>query len=107
MPRNSRTTSGSTPTSEEIGVISGFGWLGPLVFWLEVFVEFGLVGYVCVMIYASAALSTSCDDLKETLDAVRIRDLTPDMHDRVIILECAMANVNRGQGVGFKIGGVW
>ena len=40
-----------------------------------------------------------CDDLKESLNDVRISDLSAEIHERVVILEKAMANVNHGQGV--------
>eukprot|EP01043_Picozoa_sp_COSAG02_P026824 COSAG02_NODE_1556_length_11948_cov_8.326441_5_plen_537_part_00 len=57
------------------------------------------------LLAAPAALSTKCDDLKEKLNAVRISDLSPEIDARLIILERAMANVNRGQGVGFNVFG--
>ena len=53
---------------------------------------------------APAHVSTSCDDLKEALNSVRISDLdNKRIHDRLRITEAAMANVNHGQGVGFVL----
>ena len=36
------------------------------------------------------------DDLKEKLNHVRINEATEQQHNRVVVLECAMANVNYG-----------
>jgi len=52
---------------------------------------------MCSALYGPAGVSTSCDDLKEKLNTVRISDLTEEMHKRIVILEAAMANVNHGQ----------
>eukprot|EP01043_Picozoa_sp_COSAG02_P054110 COSAG02_NODE_6075_length_3821_cov_16.445401_2_plen_461_part_00 len=59
-----------------------------------------------LLLAAPAGVSTSCDDLKEKLNEVRINDLSPEVDNRLIILERAMANVNHGQGVGFKVFGI-
>ena len=40
-----------------------------------------------------AGVSTACDDLKEALNKLRVATLDQEMHDRVTILEAAMANV--------------
>ena len=50
-----------------------------------------------------ADVSTACDDLKEGLNRVRVLTMDPEVHNRVSILEPAMANCNHGQGVGFKV----
>ena len=50
-----------------------------------------------------ADVSTACDDLKEGLNRVRVLTMDPEVHNRVSILETAMANCNHGQGVGFKV----
>lgn len=40
--------------------------------------------------------------MKESLNDVRISDLSAEIHERVVILEKAMANVNHGQGVSCR-----
>ncbi len=54
---------------------------------------------------APAEVSTQCDALKETLNDVRINDLSAETDAKVAILERALANANRGQGVGFAVSG--
>jgi hypothetical protein len=58
-----------------------------------------------MVLTAPAGVSTACDDLKERLNQVRINDLNRSTHERLAILESAMANVNHGQGVGFSVFG--
>jgi hypothetical protein len=43
-------------------------------------------------------LDSFCDsaDFKEKLNHVRINKGTEEQHNRIIVLECAMANVNYG-----------
>jgi hypothetical protein len=53
-----------------------------------------------------AQVSTAVDELKETLNACRLNDMTPEVHIKVAILEHALGNVNHGQGAGFKVLGV-
>ena len=51
-----------------------------------------------------AKVSTACDDLKETLNAIRLANpLSVEVDQRVSILERCLTNVNRGQGIGFKV----
>lgn len=53
-----------------------------------------------------AEVSTDADILKESLNKLRINDFSRETHEKVFILECALANCNDGQGVGFCVMGV-
>ena len=51
-----------------------------------------------------AKVSTACDDLKESLNSIRLANpLSVEIDQRVSILEKILTNVNRGQGIGFKV----
>jgi hypothetical protein len=51
-----------------------------------------------------AQVSTSCEDLLESLNAIRLANpLSVEVDERVTILEKCLTNVNRGQGIGFKV----
>ena len=51
-----------------------------------------------------AKVSTACDDLKESLNSIRLANpLSIEIDERVSILEKCLTNVNRGQGIGFKV----
>jgi len=51
-----------------------------------------------------ATVSTSRDDLKESLNDIRLANpLSVEVDERVSILERCLTNVNRGQGIGFKV----
>ena len=51
-----------------------------------------------------AAVSTCCQRLKAVLNDVRMNDLQPETHERILILEVALTNLNGGQGMGFLLG---
>ena len=51
-----------------------------------------------------AKVSTACDDLKESLNSIRLANpLSVEIDQRVSILEKILTNVNRGQGIGLKV----
>eukprot|EP01046_Picozoa_sp_COSAG06_P115502 COSAG06_NODE_62407_length_265_cov_0.620482_2_plen_58_part_01 len=52
------------------------------------------------------AVSSSCDDLIEDLNKLRLESFDTETHLRVGQLETALKNVNHGQGVGFCVGGL-
>ena len=52
---------------------------------------------------APAEVSTDDDILKDTLNDVRVSDFSDVTHNKIFILECALANSNRGQGLGFCV----
>ena len=52
------------------------------------------------------AVSTSCDDLIEDLNIQRFEMFDDVTHARILKLEIALKNVNHGQGIGFKVGGL-
>lgn len=52
---------------------------------------------------APASLSTKCDDLKESLNQVRISDFSKATDERVKILERALNMANHGQGIGSAV----
>ena len=92
-----------SPTIDDWTAQSSFHALGTLMQGLFMVVFIYLLASICWTLYGPASLSTSCDDLKEKLNSIRVHDLLPMQHDRIMILECAMGNVNHGQGVGFKL----
>jgi hypothetical protein len=52
---------------------------------------------------APAQVSTSFDEFREQLNRVRLEDLSEATDIRVRLLERALMNVNRGQGVGVTV----
>ena len=51
-----------------------------------------------------AKVSTACDDLKESLNTIRLANpLSVEVDERVSILEKSLTNINRGQGIAFKV----
>eukprot|EP01043_Picozoa_sp_COSAG02_P039850 COSAG02_NODE_3177_length_7225_cov_253.074797_6_plen_97_part_00 len=56
------------------------------------------------MALGPAKVSTACDHLKESLNSIRLANpLSIEIDERVSILEKCLTNVNRGQGIGFKV----
>eukprot|EP01043_Picozoa_sp_COSAG02_P016135 COSAG02_NODE_704_length_18279_cov_100.299560_3_plen_141_part_00 len=75
----------------------------------RVFPAFVLGGVIsaflpCYFSHGIAKVSTSCQDLLEHLNAVRIKDL--GQHPRLIALETALRNLNREQGLGIVVAGI-
>ena len=62
------------------------------------------VAVQCTMLVA--AVSTSCDDFAEDLNTLRLDNFDNDNDFRIFKLERALKNVNHGQGIGFKVGGL-
>lgn len=58
----------------------------------------------CTMLLG--AVSTSCDNLIEDLNILRLEDFNDDNDFKIFKLERALKNVNHGQGIGFKVGGL-
>lgn len=58
----------------------------------------------CLMVLG--AVSTSCDDMVEDLNKLRLKMYTPEMDARLFMLERALQNMNHGQGIGFSIMGL-
>eukprot|EP01050_Picozoa_sp_SAG11_P017401 SAG11_NODE_2507_length_3273_cov_3.855072_3_plen_130_part_00 len=57
-----------------------------------------------VLASGPAKVSTACDDLKEGLNTIRLANpLSVEVDERVTILEKSLTNINRGQGIGFKV----
>ena len=88
----------------ELGEHIGFAGLAYAFqgFFLFFAVLVGPVGALAIA-RAPAEVSTDADILKEDLNDIRISDFSAETHDKVFILECALANCNNGQGVGFSI----
>ncbi len=81
--------------------------------WLPVLVKticlfFGLVfcpAMSLVIASVPAYVSTQCRDLRDALNKARASDFSQTKHDRIVIIETALANANHGQGLGFTIMG--
>jgi hypothetical protein len=52
-----------------------------------------------------AAASSECDKLMVALNNKRISDRSMEVHDKLQILEVTLSKLNRGQGLGFTVGG--
>ena len=59
-----------------------------------------------VVMSAPASTSSSAGGLMDKLNAIRLNDLTIEADTRVGLLERALERCNRGQGIGFCVGGV-
>ena len=55
---------------------------------------------------APASTSSAAGGLIDKLNAIRLNDLTIEADTRVGLLEWALERCNRGQGIGFCVGGV-
>eukprot|EP01043_Picozoa_sp_COSAG02_P033390 COSAG02_NODE_2276_length_9242_cov_933.673411_1_plen_571_part_00 len=82
---------------------SGVPWLSPALTCCFALAAMFNLFYPLEILAAPCSLSTACDDLREKLNEVRISDLSPELDARLTIIERAMANVNHGQGVGFRV----
>ena len=58
------------------------------------------------VISGPAGVSTEADHMLMKLNAIRMHDLSHDVHQRVYILETALNNINNMQGVGFEMLGI-
>ena len=71
------------------------------------FASVGMLAFGALLIASGPAeVSTQADNLMECLNDVRISDFSPETHEKVSIIECAMASSNHGQGVGFCVLGM-
>ena len=53
-----------------------------------------------------AGVSTNCDRLLMKLNAIRLNDVSHEVHERVLVLETGLRNANTGKGIGFSVYGV-
>ena len=67
-------------------------------------IAFGNLPFVLMSVPAST--SSAAGGLIDKLNAIRLNDLTIEADTRVGLLERALERCNRGQGIGFCVGGV-
>jgi hypothetical protein len=85
----------------------GLGWIPTVALIGTCLFTAGFCAFVPVFICSAPALvSTLCRDLKNELNSVRLKDLSPETDARIFILERGLSNVNHGQGIGFAFGRV-
>jgi hypothetical protein len=92
---------------ELLGVHIDFPWVRyALQGWFLIYAVYLMPVMALDIAGAPAEVSTDADVLKETLNKIRINDFSTETHEKVFILECALANCNDGQGVGFCVRGI-
>jgi hypothetical protein len=77
-------------------LVGGFVWF--------IIIAGGIPAVQCTMLLG--AVSTSCDDFMDDLNTLRGENFDDDTHARIFKLETFLRNVNHGQGIGFKVGGL-
>eukprot|EP01047_Picozoa_sp_COSAG01_P081424 COSAG01_NODE_16227_length_1257_cov_2.039724_1_plen_153_part_00 len=54
----------------------------------------------------ASSVSTTCDDLADDLNKLRLHSFSDEVDEQVSKLERALQKCNHGQGIGFSVGGV-
>ena len=87
-----------SPICDTLGANAGNSWAST---WRRGLLGCGALvfGYLPIVIASGpAAIGTSCDDLTEIFNSVRLNDLRPETDAMLSILERALGNSNHGHG---------